>query len=153
MPEGDTIYRTAVTLSRVLLGKAITKCTSYVADVRPEYLEGKIVSKVDSQGKNLLIHFNNGPVLHTHMRMSGSWHIYRLGEKWRMSRKAARLVLEVEDFQAVCFNAQDILLRTSLRSKKLPRLGPDALKPTNGIQLQSGKDFESIQTLKLVTLF
>jgi endonuclease-8 len=132
MPEGDTIFRTAVTLSRVLNGKTIEKCRSFVSDVRPESLQGKTVSNVESKGKNLLIHFSNGYVLHTHMRMSGSWHIYRIGEKWRRPRNFARLMLQVKDFQAVCFSAPIVRLFTEKdlhRDEHLRQLGPDVLKP------------------------
>jgi len=40
------------------------------------------VEKVESRGKWLLIHFSGDLILVTHMRMSGSWHIYRAGERW-----------------------------------------------------------------------
>ncbi|HSE39119.1 MAG TPA: DNA-formamidopyrimidine glycosylase family protein [Acidobacteriota bacterium] len=132
MPEGDTIYRTAVTLTRVLAGKTIQKCESFVADIQPQYLEGKKITRVESRGKNLLIHFSNGYVLHTHMRMSGSWHIYRIGERWRKSRNSARVAIQVEDFVAVCFNVPVVRLFTSggiQRDQHLSQLGPDALKP------------------------
>jgi endonuclease-8 len=131
MPEGDTIYRTAVTLTRVLKGKTIHECESFVADVQPQYLEGKEVTRIESRGKNLLIHFSNGYVLHTHMRMSGSWHIYRIGERWRKSRNSARIALHIENFVAVCFDAPVVRLFTSAgiqRDPYLNQLGPDALK-------------------------
>jgi hypothetical protein len=44
---------------------------------------------VDSRGKWLLIHFSGGGTLATHMLMSGSWHIYRHGERWQQPRQHA----------------------------------------------------------------
>ena len=39
---------------------------------------------VSARGKNLLIGFSNGLTLHTHLMMNGAWHLYALGERWRM---------------------------------------------------------------------
>lgn len=121
MPEGDTIYRTARALSMALAGKNILKSSI-------PGLAGLDIVRVESRGKNVLIHFSSGSVLHSHMRMNGSWHIYRNGEPWRKSSKAARVVLEVEDYVAVCFNAPVIRLLEAGRlktDKELGLLGPD----------------------------
>ncbi len=85
MPEGDTIFRTARTLGRALSGKPITGFRSNYPlltrfdDDTP--LAGQFVDQVESRGKWLLIHFSGGGTLATHMLMSGSWHIYRPGER------------------------------------------------------------------------
>src|SRR5439155_1315917 len=70
------------------------------------------------------------PVLHTHMRMTGAWHVYRAGDKWRRPASQARLVLEAGDHVAVCFNAPVVeLLRPEAERvhPALRRLGPDIL--------------------------
>ena len=81
MPEGDTIFRAARTLHRALAGKQVTAFQSMlpalnrINDDTP--LAGRTIERVHSRGKHLLIHFSGDLVLRTHMRMNGSWHIYR----------------------------------------------------------------------------
>ena len=48
--------------------------------------------------------FSGDLVLHTHMRMNGSWHIYRPGERWRLPAGDMRVVVGTADFVAVGFN-------------------------------------------------
>ncbi|HEV8699044.1 MAG TPA: hypothetical protein VGQ89_15210, partial [Candidatus Limnocylindrales bacterium] len=69
----------------------------------------------------------------THMRMNGSWHRYRPGERWRLAPSRARLVLEVPGAVAVCFDAPVVELfeqRTEPLHPSLGRLGPDLLAAT-----------------------
>ena len=134
MPEGDTIYRSARALAKVLVGKHVTKFdTGYahlaaVNDDRP--LIGRLVEKVEAQGKWLLMHFSGDLILVTHMLMSGSWHIYKTGEKWWSPKKAMRVLIEVEDWQAVAFNVPVAEFHTAAslaRKSSVPKLGPDVL--------------------------
>jgi endonuclease-8 len=77
--------------------------------------------------------FSDGLVLRTHMRMNGSWHIYRPGEPWRKRRADMRIVVATEDFEAVGFNipvAEFIRERNLSRHEELRRLGPDLLSET-----------------------
>jgi endonuclease-8 len=107
MPEGDTIFRTARALGRALAGKAVTSFRSTYPlltrfnDDTP--LAGQTVEHVESRGKWLLIHFSGGGTLATHMLMSGSWHIYRPGERWQQPRTNMRIVIENSDYVAVGF--------------------------------------------------
>ena len=43
-------------------------------------LVGRVVEKVESRGKWLPFYFSGDLILVTHMLMSGSWHLYRVGE-------------------------------------------------------------------------
>jgi len=91
---------------------------------------GATVEVVEAQGKNLLIRFDNGLELRTHLGMNGSWHRYRPGERWRRSATRARLVLEVPGAVAVCFDAPTVELfeaRAAALHPTLARLGPDLL--------------------------
>jgi endonuclease-8 len=93
---------------------------------------GKRVDAVEAQGKNLLIRFDGGLELRTHLRMNGSWHRYRPGERWRRPPARARLVLEVDGAVAVCFDAPVVELvetRAERVHPSLSALGPDLLKP------------------------
>ena len=92
MPEGDTIYRAARALQKAIGGKVVTAFETGLAklasvnDDAP--MVGRTVERVEARGKWLLIYFSGDLILVTHMLMSGSWHIYRTGEKWWMGRKS-----------------------------------------------------------------
>ncbi len=100
-------------------------------EVRPETfrrLEGATVNAVDANGKHLLIHFDSGLVLHTHMRMTGAWHLYHPGEAWRKPANQAKVVLNNADSVAVLFNAPVVELRRERETARdLAHLGPDIL--------------------------
>jgi len=130
MPEGDTIFRAAHTLQRALASKAILSASSTVSAVDANSLIGHSVSRVDAHGKNLRIHFDDGRILLTHMRMEGSWHVYQPGERWRKRASGARVVLTNDAYVAVCFYAPVVELLTpssALRHRTLRSLGPDLL--------------------------
>ena len=134
MPEGDTIFRAARTLHRALAGKPVVRFESVfpaltrVHDDTP--LTGQTVESVSAAGKHLLMRFSGGLVLRTHMRMNGSWHIYRPGEAWQRPRRDMRLLVATADFVAVGFNvpvAEFVAARHLARHDELRRLGPDLL--------------------------
>ena len=134
MPEGDTIYRAARALAKVLTGSIVTRFdTGYahlatVNDDRP--VVGRVIEKVEASGKWLLMHFSGDLILVSHMLMSGSWHIYKTGEKWWSPKKAMRALIEVEGWQAVAFNVPVAEFHTAaslLRKSSVPKLGPDIL--------------------------
>lgn len=132
MPEGDTIFRSARTLTRALAGKSVTHFHSELArlSVQAENagLVGQQVSEVSAHGKHLLMRFGSGVTLRTHMRMSGSWHIYRIGERWKRPRAEMRIVLETVDFQAVAFLVHEAeLIQARELDARLQSLGPDVL--------------------------
>jgi len=132
VPEGDTIFRAARTLHAALAGKVITRFETVlpqlarIDDQAP--LAGRTVTRVVSEGKNLVMDFSGNLHLRTHMRMNGSWHIYRPGERWRKSRGDMRIVLETADWVAVAFNvpvAEFHDARSLERQEDLRLIGPD----------------------------
>lgn len=134
MPEGDTIFRTARTLNRALAGRAVTKFETQLAhlarvdDDTP--IAGRTVDSVEAAGKWVHMHFSGGLTLVTHMLMSGSWHIYRPGEKWRAARHHMRAALHTAEFVAVAFNvpiAEFHTADTLRRHRSVTLLGPDLL--------------------------
>ena len=134
MPEGDTLFRTAQGLRPNLVGRDILAARAQGPGPVPQVqrIVGKRVDAVEAQGKNLLIRFDGGLEIRTHLRMNGSWHRYRPGERWRRPPGRARLVLEVDGTVAVCFDAPVVELsetRTEPLHPSLSRLGPDLLKP------------------------
>jgi endonuclease-8 len=134
MPEGDTIYRAARALQKAIGGKVVTAFETGLAKLaRVEdeaTLVGRVVEKVESRGKWLLIYFSGDLILVTHMLMSGSWHLYRTGERWRMARGRMRVVIRTADWEAVAFNvpiAEFHTARSLGRHNQIPKLGPDFL--------------------------
>jgi len=130
VPEGDTILRTARSLGRWLGGREITAAACQRRKVPAERLVGRRVEAVEARAKHLLVRLSSGDVLHTHMRMTGSWHLYRAGERWRKPGWRARVVLEAGDRVAVCFDAPVVELLGPGEVERHPSiagLGPDVL--------------------------
>lgn len=134
MPEGDSIFRAARALDKALHGKVVTASETALAklasvnDDAP--LIGRTVERVEARAKWCLIFFSGDLILLTHMRMSGSWHIYRTGERWQLPRSAMRVAITCGDVQAVGFNipvAEFHTARSLERSTQLPKLGLDVL--------------------------
>ena len=135
MPEGDTLFRTAAGLRPHLVGRVVTAARATRPGPQVERIVGSTIGAVETQGKNLLIRFDNGLVIRTHLRMNGSWHRYRPGERWRRGEARARLVIEVPGAVAVCFDAPVVELfeeRTEQLHPGLAPLGPDLLDPEWG---------------------
>ncbi|MGH2463486.1 MAG: Fpg/Nei family DNA glycosylase [Candidatus Limnocylindria bacterium] len=133
MPEGDTLVRTAAGLRPHLVGREVTAARARQPGPQAERLVGATVTAIQTQGKNLLVRFSNGLEVRTHLKLYGSWHRYRPGERWRMPESRARLVLEVPGSVAVCFDAPVVELfeqRTESLHPALTGLGPDLLSPT-----------------------
>ncbi len=122
MPEGDTIWRAAAMLRAELQGKRVVAA-------RPQSfkrLAGSTVTDVKPVGKHLLIRFDSGLAIHSHMRMRGAWHVYRRGEEWRRPAWQARALLETDDVVAVCFGAPIVELVRD-EAATVGHLGPDIL--------------------------
>ena len=144
MPEGDTIFRAARTLNRALAGQTITQFVSVFPQLTRVNVDkgicGRTMERVEAQGKWLLMHFSGGLILLTHMLMSGSWHMYRPGEKWWLPHRAMRVVLATEQMVAVAFNIQvaEFHSAESLRRRAgFSALGPSLLavefNPSEGV--------------------
>jgi endonuclease-8 len=134
MPEGDTIFRAAQTLHRALAGRIVTRFESVfpgltrVDDDHP--IAGRTIESVTSRGKHLLFVFSGDLVLHTHMRMNGSWHLYRPDDRWQRPARDMRVLVETAEAVAVGFNvpiAELLSSREMSRHKELRALGPDLL--------------------------
>jgi len=134
MPEGDTIATSARTLAAVLVGRTVTGFRSSLPAVTNGALRlgihGSTVDAVEAQGKHLLMRFSSGAVLRTHMQMSGSWHLYRVGSRWQKPERYARVAIEAGDALAVCSSApvvEVLSAAAATASPALRRLGPDFL--------------------------
>lgn len=160
MPEGDTLYRTAAGLRKALLGRKISgfeTSETILAEIdRRVPVKGRTVCAIQPIGKNLILVLRPDPVpesgplaeavptpatwqvdlirgdlvLHTHLRMTGSWHIYRPQEAWQKPATYAKVVIRTDDFVAPCFSAPTVELLTAREAVRHPMLtsrGPDAI--------------------------
>src|SRR2546422_7253063 len=124
MPEGDALARAARRL-QVLVGEQVEVETPHPrAAVKRlvERLDGRRLLSVEAAGKNLLLRFENGVVLRSHLRMSGRWQVRQRGSKvvgrpWLVLRGAER--------EAVVWNGPVL----ELDDRAVRRLGPDILAP------------------------
>ena len=122
MPEGDTLHRAAQRL-QVLVGEQLEVETPHPraqAAIDAAVLDGRRLEAVEAVGKNLVLRFDGGVVLRSHLRMSGRWSVRPRGE-----RRAGRpwLVLRGEAAEGVLWNGPVLELHT----RALARLGPDIL--------------------------
>jgi endonuclease-8 len=134
MPEGDTILSAARRMGEALVGKPILEIETpqprHALDRWPERLGGRDVGAVDAHGKHLFIRFDGDLTLHSHLRMTGQWGVYRRGERWRRSPRRAWLVIRTEQHEVVEFDGPVLELMTDSRTRfdrRLATLGPDVL--------------------------
>ena len=136
MPEGDTIYRSATRLATLLPSVTILETTGNHRFVDSTKLVDAKFEKVEARGKHLLMHLADGRVMHSHMGMTGSWHIYQKGEPWRKAPRWAALTLLVRaidqrtEYVVVCFSPKTLELLTPTQFRRHPhlqRLGPDLM--------------------------
>lgn len=129
MPEGDTVYQAARRLREALEGRVLTATDFRVPRYATVDLSGERVDGVLSRGKHLLMRVGEHTV-HSHLKMEGSWEVYRPGERWRHPAFQARAVLRTEEADAVGFLLG--ILEVVPRSKEqevVGHLGPDLLGP------------------------
>jgi endonuclease-8 len=129
VPEGDTLHQAATTLA-VLTGERIDRVAgSHRAVIaRGSRLAGHTATGVVAVGKHLVIRFDHGWSLRTHLAMTGVWHRYRRGERWRKSAGKARVVLESTEWVAVCFAAPTVQIGPDAEiDAALAHLGPDLI--------------------------
>jgi endonuclease VIII len=133
MAEGDTILRAARRLEATIGGRkvAVNARSGRARAAGLERVDGRMLERVEARGKHLLFHFGD-LVLHSHLGMSGSWHVYRRGARWSKPAGAAWVTLSGAEVEAVQFGGPTLRLlsATQLRSDPtLSRLGPDILAP------------------------
>jgi endonuclease-8 len=122
VPEGDTIHRAAARL-QPLVGERLEVETPHPrarAAIAARQLDGRRLDSVTAVGKNLLLRFEGGVVLRSHLRMSGRWTVRPRatgvrGRPW--------LVLRGSALEAVLWGGPVL----ELHARALARLGPDIL--------------------------
>jgi endonuclease VIII len=122
MPEGDSLHRAARRL-QVLVGEELEVETPHpraaVKALAPR-LDGRRLEGVEAVGKNLLLRFEGGLVLRSHLRMKGRWRVLPrdtavFGTPW--------LVLRGNDHTGVLWGGPVL----ELDRGGTPAVGPDIL--------------------------
>ncbi len=134
MPEGDAIHRAAGRIRAALAGRVLERISTPQPRHRferwPEKLAGRTLEAVDAHGKHLLIRFEGGLTIHSHLRMSGSWSVRPEGEASPRSMRRAWLVLAGGGSEAVQYGGPVLELMSAARARTDPRLaalGPDVI--------------------------
>ena len=134
MPEGDTIHSAARRVGAALVGYEIVSIETPQARHRmdrwPARLAGRAVRSVDAHGKHLFVRFEGDLTLHSHLKMGGTWGVYRRGERWRRSPRRTWLVIRTDEHEVVQFEGPVLELMTDGRTRsdqRLAALGPDVL--------------------------
>jgi endonuclease VIII len=124
MPEGDALHRAARRL-QVLAGQRVEVETPHprAASKRlAERLDGRRLESVEAVGKHLLLRFEGGLVLRSHLRMNGRWRVERRGVE---RRGKPWLVLRGAEHEAVLWNGP--VLELTRDGGRVAQLGPDIL--------------------------
>jgi endonuclease-8 len=124
MPEGDSLHRAAALL-QPLVGERVAVESPHPrgqATGVARVLDGRVLESVVAAGKNLLLRFEGGVVLRSHLRMSGRWRLERAGSE---CRGRPWLVLRGREWEARQWNGPVL----ELGERGTSRLGPDLLDP------------------------
>jgi endonuclease VIII len=131
--EGDTILRLVHRLEATVVGETVAASApnprGRAAGV--ERLDGMTLERAEARGKHLLFEFGELS-LHSHLGMSGGWHLYRQGTPWRRPRRSAWAVLSGGGWDAVQFGGPTLEVMTTSKLRRHPQitgLGPDILAP------------------------
>jgi endonuclease VIII len=130
VPEGDVVLRTARRLHAALAGRPLTKSDLRWPTLATADLTGRDVLEVVAVGKHLLIRVAGDLTLHSHLRMDGSWHLHRTGERWIGARPepGIRVILANTEWTAIGHQLGMLdLVSTDDEGAVVGHLGPDIL--------------------------
>ena len=127
MPEGDSIHHTAAVMRIALVDKKMVRFDApHLIGVVPK--AGRTIVRVESESKHLEIEWDDGIILHTHLRKSGFWDLYRKDDIWQRPHREMRALIDTAAWTAVCFNAPTVETYREPGISRHPwfgRLGPD----------------------------
>src|SRR5882757_534802 len=125
MPEGDTVYRTAMKLREALDGRTLTRCDVRVPRFATVDLTGEKVHEVISRGKHLFIRVGDASI-HSHLKMDGAWLIG--GQIRRVQPHKVRIILETADSRVAGIDLGVLeILQREHDMDAVAHLGPDLL--------------------------
>jgi endonuclease-8 len=131
VPEGDSIRHTVAALRSALVDTKMLRFDApRLIGVVPK--AGRTIVRVENHGKHVEIEWDDGVILHTHLRMSAAWHAYRKSDIWQRPHREMRAVIETSGWTAVCFNAPVVETYRQPGLSRHPwfgRLGPNLCSP------------------------
>lgn len=138
MPEGDTIYRVAASMRAHAAGRTVQRFVDRHGEFAPALFEGADLDTVQARGKHLVMGFSNGRAVHSHMGMTGAWHVYRSGTPWQKPERRCRFAFALGPVELVLFSPKlvEVVRSADLeRHGLIARLGPDLLAPAPDLDL------------------
>ncbi|MFT4862958.1 MAG: endonuclease-8, partial [Pseudohongiellaceae bacterium] len=133
MPEGPEIRRAADKIATALVGKVIQRIEFGLPHLKhhEEILCGSTVLEMETRGKALLTHFDNGHSIYSHNQLYGRWYVVKR-DKLPSTGRSLRLALHTKTHSALLYSASEIevLDEEGINTHRfLTKLGPDILNP------------------------
>ncbi|ALC05299.1 putative endonuclease 8 2 [Corynebacterium deserti GIMN1.010] len=127
MPEGDSVFQLSRRL-QFMRGREVLETSLRVPSVALHDFTGRTVHRVWPYGKHLFMQFGDD-ILHTHLKMEGTWAVHRKGDRWRKPAHTARVVLVLsENIEVVGFSLGFVkVYPASQYPEAIANLGPDVL--------------------------
>ena len=135
MPEGDTIHYAANRIRPILAGRVPelrTPHPRFGATAGPSAWPAARSTAVDAHGKHLFLHFEGDLVIHSHLRMTGSWGVLAPASAGGARRGAPGSCCAPRDREVVQFDGPVLELMTDSRTRfdqRIAGLGPDIIAP------------------------
>jgi endonuclease VIII len=127
VPEGASIHHTAAAMRIALVDKKMVRFDApHLIGMVPK--AGRTIVRVESGAKHLEVEWDDGIILHTHLRKSGFWDLYRTNDIWQRPHREMRALIQTTGWMAVCFNATTVETFREPGISRHPwfgRLGPD----------------------------
>jgi endonuclease VIII len=123
MPEGDALHRVAARL-QPLVGERVEAESPHprgAATGVAAAVDGRVLESVEAVGKNLLLRFESGVTVRSHIRMNGRWTVRPRGAAARGGQPW--LLLRGRQLEAAQWNGPVL----TLELRAVSRLGPDLL--------------------------
>jgi endonuclease-8 len=129
MPEGDSLHRVAARL-QALVGERVDASSPSprgLATGVARAVDGRVLDSVEAIGKHLLLRFEGGVTVRSHLRMNGRWRVRE--RNGRALSGSPWLVLLTQRFEATQWNGPVL----TLDDGRAARLGPDLLAGTTRV--------------------
>ncbi|MBV8043527.1 endonuclease VIII [Pluralibacter sp.] len=138
MPEGPEIRRAADNLEAAIKGKPLTEVWFAFPQLKQYQLPllGQTVTRIETRGKALLMHFSGGLTLYSHNQLYGVWRVVEAGTLPDTTR-VLRVKLQTAEKAILLYSASDIAMLTAEQLATHPflqRVGPDVLDMTLTVQ-------------------
>ena len=132
MPEGDSVLQLSNRL-QFMTGREVTGCSVRVPRYATVHLDGMVCERVWPYGKHLFMQFDQ-TIVHTHLKMEGTWAIHYAGDRWRKPGHTARIVLQLanspRDIEVVGHQLGFVdIYPADHYHQRIAHLGPDILDP------------------------